>query len=146
MVVVYFLLFLSNEDVSTWLSYFTAGLQQLVLLALLIWYHLKNRKKGEPERLVVESQKEDTDDESWMEDEEEDESSELTKSSKGKWRGRVWGLLKGRKKKAKKRKAWKKQAKPQDQQYPTMTMSENDEQVAMTESTPLKTNHNSTYV
>jgi len=44
MVVVYFLVFLSNESISTWLSYLAAGLQQFVLLALLIFYWWRNRK------------------------------------------------------------------------------------------------------
>jgi len=48
MVVVYFLLFVASEDVSTWLSYFTAGVQQLVLLALLLyfefWYSRRHGK------------------------------------------------------------------------------------------------------
>jgi cystinosin len=50
MVVVYFLLFVSGEDVSTWLSYFTAGIQQLVLLALLLyfefWYKRGQKKEA----------------------------------------------------------------------------------------------------
>lgn len=43
MIMVYFLLFLAGESVSTWLAYFTAGCQQLVLLALLMYYNFKNK-------------------------------------------------------------------------------------------------------
>eukprot|EP01087_Luapelamoeba_hula_P024681 TRINITY_DN9492_c0_g1_i1.p1 TRINITY_DN9492_c0_g1~~TRINITY_DN9492_c0_g1_i1.p1 ORF type:complete len:371 (-),score=51.31 TRINITY_DN9492_c0_g1_i1:44-1156(-) len=43
MVIVYFLVFLSHESLSTWLSYFAAGLQQFVLLGLLIYFWWRNR-------------------------------------------------------------------------------------------------------
>ena len=44
LVVVYFLLFISNENITTWLAYLTAGIQQLILLALLIYYNFKGKK------------------------------------------------------------------------------------------------------
>eukprot|EP01089_Gocevia_fonbrunei_P018240 TRINITY_DN6122_c0_g1_i2.p1 TRINITY_DN6122_c0_g1~~TRINITY_DN6122_c0_g1_i2.p1 ORF type:complete len:328 (-),score=21.74 TRINITY_DN6122_c0_g1_i2:3-986(-) len=53
LVVVYFLLFLSNEDISTWLAYLTAGIQQFVLLGLLSWYHFKGKQA--PGGPVIES-------------------------------------------------------------------------------------------
>jgi uncharacterized protein with PQ loop repeat len=41
MVVVYFLVFLSDESVTTWIPYLTAGVQQFVLLALLLYYEFR---------------------------------------------------------------------------------------------------------
>jgi len=47
LVVVYFLLFISKEGISTWLAYLTAGIQQLILLSLLIYYNYKGKKDEE---------------------------------------------------------------------------------------------------
>eukprot|EP01088_Endostelium_zonatum_P018285 TRINITY_DN5806_c0_g1_i2.p1 TRINITY_DN5806_c0_g1~~TRINITY_DN5806_c0_g1_i2.p1 ORF type:complete len:320 (+),score=67.49 TRINITY_DN5806_c0_g1_i2:128-1087(+) len=47
LVVVYFLLFVSKEGISTWLAYLTAGIQQLILLSLLIYYNYKGKKEEE---------------------------------------------------------------------------------------------------
>eukprot|EP00026_Physarum_polycephalum_P012922 Phypoly_transcript_13273.p1 GENE.Phypoly_transcript_13273~~Phypoly_transcript_13273.p1 ORF type:complete len:314 (+),score=25.43 Phypoly_transcript_13273:42-944(+) len=41
--IVYFLIFASHEQVTTWLSYVSSLVQQIVLLILLVYYHYKNK-------------------------------------------------------------------------------------------------------
>lgn len=44
MLIVYFLIFVSKEQVSTWLSFVSSLVQQLVLLVLLAYYHMKAQR------------------------------------------------------------------------------------------------------
>ncbi|GAM24966.1 hypothetical protein SAMD00019534_081410 [Acytostelium subglobosum LB1] len=49
---IYFLIFVSHESVSTWLSYVSAAIQIAVLLVLLIYYHFKN-KRAKADYMVI---------------------------------------------------------------------------------------------
>jgi uncharacterized protein with PQ loop repeat len=44
MLIVYFLIFVSHEQVTTWLSYVSSLVQQIILLILLIYYHFKAKR------------------------------------------------------------------------------------------------------
>jgi len=54
-VIIYFLIFVSHESISTWLSYVSAATQQLILLALLYYYARKSRSN-----MVAKNIQEDT--------------------------------------------------------------------------------------
>jgi len=43
-IIVYFLIFISHEGVSTWLSFVSSTIQQIILLVLLIYYDRKDKK------------------------------------------------------------------------------------------------------
>lgn len=43
-IIIYFLVFVSKESISTWLSYASAATQQVVLLVLLVYYDRQAKK------------------------------------------------------------------------------------------------------